>query len=72
MVKRSLTTKRQFAPPLLLQAVAIIFCVAGVNAAGQATSSKLGIILAFALFMVDMNGKNISSMRTDGNWGGQS
>ena len=40
MVKASLTTKRLFAPPVLLQAVAIIFCVAGANAVGQTTSSQ--------------------------------
>jgi hypothetical protein len=40
MVKRSLTTNRLFAPPLLPQAVAIIFCVAGANAVGQSNSSQ--------------------------------
>src|SRR6516225_3256573 len=34
-VKASLPTNRLFAPPVLLLAVAIIFCVAGVNALGQ-------------------------------------
>jgi tetratricopeptide (TPR) repeat protein len=41
MVKASLTTKRLFAPSVMLQAVAIIFCVAGANAVGQTTSSQL-------------------------------
>jgi hypothetical protein len=40
MVKASLTTKRLFGPPLLLQAVAIIFCIAGANAIGQTISSQ--------------------------------
>ena len=39
-VKSSLTTNRLFAPPVLLLAVAIIFCVAGANAVGQTTSSQ--------------------------------
>jgi hypothetical protein len=39
-VKAYLTTSRLFATPLLLQAVAIIFCVAGANAVGQTTSSQ--------------------------------
>jgi len=39
-VKSSLTTNRLFAPPVLLLAVAIIFCVAGANALGQTTSSQ--------------------------------
>ncbi len=39
-VKSSLATNRLFAPPVLLLAVAIIFCVAGANAVGQTTSSQ--------------------------------
>jgi tetratricopeptide (TPR) repeat protein len=40
MVKRSLTTKRQFTPPVLLMAAALILCVAGANAVGQTTPSR--------------------------------
>jgi hypothetical protein len=40
MMKESLTTNRLFAPPILLQAVATIFCIAGANAVGQTTSSQ--------------------------------